>query len=161
MAAVISSGPMVVPTPYAACSRFSRRGRPDSPMAVFRPPSISPAATPSSAETAKISHMPGATAKPMPPSAAQEPEAVSSAGTPNRRIRAPTKALTATEPAVMTSRIRPRSAIGTPKLWRMDGHAVPSMPSGRPRTTKLPRLSTSRPRPVLIATSAPHARSAP
>ena len=157
MAAVTSSGPIVVPTPYAACRRFSSRGRPDRPMAVLSPPSIIPAAAPSRIETTNTSHMPGASANPVAPSAAQAPDKASSTGTPNRRIRAPTKALTATEPAVMTRRISPRSAIGAPKLWRIDGQAVPSIPSGRPSTTKLPRLSTSRPRPVLIATTTPGA----
>ena len=155
MAAVTSSGPIVVPTPYAACRRFSSRGRPDRAMAVFSPPSIIPAAAPSRIETRNTSHMPGASANPVAPSAAQAPDKASSTGTPNRRIRAPTKALTTIEPAVMTRRISPRSAIGAPKLWRMDGQAVPSIPSGRPSTTKLPRLSTSRPRPVLIATTTP------
>ena len=70
MAAVTSSGPIVVPTPYAACRRFSSRGRPDRPMAVFSPPSIIPAAAPSRIETRNTSHMPGASANPVAPSAA-------------------------------------------------------------------------------------------
>src|SRR5208282_4780203 len=58
-------------------------------------------------------------------------------------ISGPTKAVTSTDPAVAMSRIRPRAPTGAPKVARIDGHAVPSIPSGSPRTTKLPRLSRS------------------
>src|SRR5262249_49105177 len=64
-------------------------------------------------------------------------------GTPRRRISGPTNAVTTTDPAVVTSRMRPRTPTGAPKVARMDGQAVPSMPSGIPRSTKLPRLSRS------------------
>ena len=86
---------------------------------------------------------PGASAKLAYPTAAQEPAVASSAGTPRRRMRVPTKAVTSTEPAVASNRIRPRSPTGAPNVTRIDGHAVPRMPSGSPRTTKLPRASTS------------------
>jgi hypothetical protein len=48
-----------------------------------------------------------------------------------------------TDPAVVMSRIRPSSPTDAPNVARMEGQAVPSIPSGSPRTTKLPRLSTS------------------
>src|SRR5690242_3022315 len=75
--------------------------------------------------------------------AASNPATASRVGTPRRRISGPTTAVTSTDPIVVMSRIRPRSPTGAPKVARMDGHAVPSTPSGSPRMTKLPRLSRS------------------
>src|SRR5712672_3374822 len=102
-----------------------------------------PAEAPSRTDTLSTSHSPGATAYPVYPSAASAPATASRAGTPRRRISGPTNAVTRTDPAVAMSRIRPRAPTGALKVARIDGQAVPSMPSGIPRSTKLPRLSTS------------------
>src|SRR5690349_34489 len=102
-----------------------------------------PAEMPSRTDTPSTSHSPGAAANPVYPIAASNPATASRVGTPRRRISGPTTAVTSTDPIVVMSRIRPRSPTGAPKVARMDGHAVPSTPSGRPRMTKLPRLSRS------------------
>ena len=70
---------------------------------------------------------------------------------PSRRMSRPTKADTTTEPMVLTSKMRPSAPTGTPKLWRIAGHAVPSIPSGSPRTANVPRLSRSNFRVVPVA----------
>src|ERR1700722_46739 len=84
----------------------------------------------------------------MPPRAAHEAATASRTRPPSRWMSLPTNAATTTDPMVLTSRISPRSPTGTPKLWRIAGQAVPSIPSGRPRTTKVPRLSRSNLRSV-------------
>jgi hypothetical protein len=60
----------------------------------------------------------------------------------------PTKAETAIEPTVLTNKMSPRSPTGAPKLWRMEGQAVPSIPSGRPTATNVARLKRSNVRSV-------------
>jgi hypothetical protein len=62
----------------------------------------------------------------------------------------PTNVETATEPRLLTNKISPRSPTGAPKLWRMAGHAVPSIPSGRPTATNVPRLKRSNLRSVPV-----------
>src|ERR1700728_4031318 len=79
----------------------------------------------------------------MLPIAAHEPATASRMLTPSRWMSRPTNAATTTDPMVLTSRISPRSPTGTPKLWRIAGQAVPSIPSGRPTATNVPRLKRS------------------
>ena len=68
---------------------------------------------------------------------------------PSRWMSLPTNAAISTDPRVLTSRISPRSPMGAPKLWRIAGQAVPSIPSGRPTMMKVPRPSRSNLRSVL------------
>src|ERR1700751_5773416 len=85
----------------------------------------------------------------MPPRAAPEQGRGSGTLRPSRWMSRPTNAATTTDPMVLTSRISPRSPTGAPKLWRIDGQAVPSIPSGRPKMMKVPRPSRSNLRPRL------------
>ena len=106
-----------------------------SAASIFTAASRRPRPAPRIAAAAMSTGHVSASAKSASPPAASTVGTSSNAIVPNRSRTKPDRPLEPNCVTVIAASSTPRPASGASSAVRMDGHAMPSMPVGRPRTT--------------------------